>query len=260
MRCLVINLPNAWNRREHIAAEFDRVGLPYELRQATSQHDLTEHQQQFVDQRERWRRGLRPIDRPALACLLSHMAVWQNLVDSDADLVSVFEDDAMLHPDLPMFLDALETGPDFDLAMLQRNTPKLPYTPVHQVTREHTLGRIRYSDFGAYGYVITRQTAAYQLTNFPDPTYEVDWILPRFWVNGLNRVYWANPPLVFHNDVLPSQIHMAREIMRTEHRQVLRRRFWMLGGRFWAMARQSVVRCRRWREVRRLDRESGIAT
>lgn len=188
MRCIVINLPLAWERREAVEHEFRKVGLDYELWPAVSGFDLTDDIKGSVDHATRGRLGMRRLDDFSVACLLSRMAVLRELVNGTDDMVAVFDDDARLHPDLPNVLDALEGKADkFDVVKLQRRDTRPSYYPVYQLLRSHSLGRLKYHDRSADGYVITRDAAARLLELFPHPVHETDMIMPRFWENGLRR-------------------------------------------------------------------------
>ena len=204
MRCVVINLPLAEERREAIQGEFEKVGLPYELWPAISGFDLTDETKRSVNHEARDRVGLRRMDFASVACLLSHLSVFRHLVESRDDMVAVFEDDARLHPDLPDVLDALKGKADkFDVIKLQRRHVHLPHYPVYQLLRSHSLGRVKYQDTGADGYVITRHAAAHLLDRFPRPVHEIDWIIPRYWENGLRHVLYVNPPSFFTTTSCP---------------------------------------------------------
>jgi len=214
MRRIVINLPVARERREAIKHEFHKIGLEYELWPAISRFDLTSDTRQLVDQKARARRGMFPMDDGTIACNLSHYAVLRSLADSGDDMAAIFEDDAKLHPDIVNVLDALEGKADkFDVVKLQRRR-KRPYLPVFHLTRQHTIGRIRYHDFGGEGYVITRRVATYLLNKFPRPFYEIDQIIPRYWETGLRRILYLDPPVVFHEECLPSYIEDIRRPAR----------------------------------------------
>lgn len=104
--------------------------------------------------------------------------------------------------------------------------------------------------------MITRRAAAQMLRRFPRPSLEIDWILPRFWVNGLDRVFWANPPLVFHNEVLPSQIEHGRLRSRSEQDRARFRNPLLVAIRLLAILRWGFVRKWAWLRVRRQDRST----
>ena len=60
MRCLVINLPLAWERREAIEHEFSKVGLTCELWPAEDGHRLTDENHRSIDHDGRRRGGEAP--------------------------------------------------------------------------------------------------------------------------------------------------------------------------------------------------------
>ena len=255
VRCLVINLPLAWERREAIEHEFSKVGLTYELWAAVDGHRLTDEDHRSIDHDGRRRLGLRPLDNSSVACLLSHLSIVRHLAESEDDMVAIFEDDARLHPDLPDVLDALDGKSEkFDIVKLQRNGSP-PYYPVYQLLPSHSLGRVRYYDRGGYGYVITRHAARHLLERFPTTYWEIDQLIPRFWDNGLMNVLYVNPPVVYHDDVLPSYIEAKRLQARLAHRRLVRRSPVAAARRLYAGAGRSVRRWFRFRELRRRDRD-----
>ena len=256
MKCFVINLPTACERREAIDREFRKVGLPYELWPAVDGHDLTDKDLQAIDRRGRLRAGLAPLDTMAAACLLSHLSVFRRLEASDDDMVAIFEDDARLHPDLPDVLRALDGKAEkFDVVKLNRSYGLLPYFPLYRFMRSHSLGRVKYQDHGAYGYVITRHAAAHLLERFPRPVHEIDWIVPRFWENGLHNVLYVDPPVVFHDDILPSHIEHDRTESRSNYRRLMRRNPLVFLQRIRAALRRSLRRFYLFRRLRKSDRD-----
>lgn len=258
MRCIVINLPDSLIRRKAIDEQFQRAGLPYERWQATSVDRLTSRDRESVMQEIRASQAMRPLQDPELACLLSHMGVLRSLASGEDDMAAVFEDDAVLSPELPKFLEQLVGNADkFDVVMLERRTSSIPYVPIYDVQPAHTIGRLRYSDFGACGYVITRHAAGHILQRFPRPVHEIDRILPRFWVNGLDRVFWADPALVHHNVALPSEIKSARDRGRVAYRARLLHNPLFALRRFPVMAKQNFVRRQSWLRLRRQDRATA---
>ena len=92
VRCLVINLPLAWERREAMEHEFGKVGLTCELWPAVDGHRLTDEDHQAIDHDGRRRLGLRPSDSSSAACLLSHLSGVRHLAESEDDMVAIFED------------------------------------------------------------------------------------------------------------------------------------------------------------------------
>ena len=265
VNCYVISLRRAWERREHITNEFRRVNLSFQFFDAIDGTRLSDETLAAVDRETRRKRVMPPLDDSALACLLSHMSVFREVVDSGADMAAIFEDDCLLSPDIHDVLGALESGPtDFDAVMLHqrggRRDPIKRFRPVRPVTSGHVMGRVRFHDFGAFGYVITRAGVEHMLRAFPRPVHEIDWILPRFWENGMLNVHYLNPPVVFHNSSLPSYIEHARQRSRSEMRQVLRARPALFLWRLAVGGIRSLRRWLAWRRIRKLDRRTGTGT
>lgn len=260
MRCIVINLPQAKERRAAIHKEFAKLSLPYAIHPAISGTDLdADTIAEVVDHEGRHRAGLRAVDNASVACLLSHLSVFRHLVDGETtdgpdEMVAVFEDDAQLHADLPKVLSDLEQMADmFDVVKLQCRGDR-PYVAVHRLEPPYSIGRIRYYDRGAFGYVITRQAAAHLLAQPPRARFEIDHLLPRFWETGLERVFYLDPPVVFHDNHMPSQIGPEKRLVKDAHQHRLRRNPVFAVRGLFAGIGGFIRRRTRFRELRKQDR------
>ena len=160
MRIVLISLKRATERRRRMAEEFARVGLDYEIWPAKDARTLTDEDRAFVDRAARERLGLYPIPDGSLANTLSQRAAMRDLVRNGPDMMAVFEDDARFEPSLPTVLQELQQRPAvFDIIKLQRRNPGRPFVPTIPLDTGHRLGRVRFSDYGSDGYVITREAA-----------------------------------------------------------------------------------------------------
>ena len=216
MRIVLINLDRASRRRTEMAREFDAVGLSYEIKSAIDGRCLSPDHLAQVDREGRRRLGLRPHDNGSIACWLTHREVMRDLVANGPDMTAVFEDDARFTPELPDLLNALETRPfAFDLVSLYRGHPRRPFVPCVSLTDDHSAGRVRYSDTGSVGYVITRTAARHFLETTPRMVLALDHALLRFWVSGLNTFY-VDPPVVHHGGAHDSEIDDHRGAARAE--------------------------------------------
>lgn len=155
---LLINLPRSTERRESMQQRLVALGLAYDILPA-------------VDGRARWNELLPSVDVKAfqhhaggdvlpgeIGCYHSHLQAWQRLVDSDAQVLLVLEDDIVFHDD---FMDALRIalrGRDhWDMLKLAKIRAKQPVC-------QGLLGPYRlnacigaFTGFGAY--LIQRETA-----------------------------------------------------------------------------------------------------
>ena len=216
MRIVLINLERAAHRRAEMAREFDAVGLRYEVKSAIDGRRLSPDHLAQVDGEGRRRLGLRPHDNGSIACWLTHREVMRDLAANGPDMMAVFEDDARFTPELPEVLKVLETRPfDFDLVSLYRGRPRRPFVPCVSLTNSHSAGRVRYSDGGSVGYVITRPAARHFIETTPRMVLGLDHALLRFWISGLNTFY-VDPPVVHHGGAHDSEIDDHRVTARAE--------------------------------------------
>ena len=236
-----------------MAEEFARVDLDYEIWPAKDARTLTDEDRAFVDRAARERLGLHPIPDGSLANTLSQRAVMWDFVRNGPRMMAVFEDDARFGNDLPAVLRTLEQRPGtFDIIKLQRRNLRRPFVPTIWLDTGHHLGRVRFADFGSEGYVITRDAARLLLERTPLMVREIDHVLSRFWENDLNVLY-VDPPVVWEDDVVDSQIHETRTKERSLHRRQRRRRPGILVRRVAGIIHHDILRRIAFRQLVRSD-------
>ena len=198
MRIVLINLERASERRARMARQFAAVGLPYEIKNALDGRLLSADDLAQVDWASQRRFGIPPQTDGAIALWLTQRALFRDLVENGPEMMAVFEDDALFEAALPDVLEALERKPfSFDVVALNRRHPQRRFFPCASLTPRHSAGRVRFSDSGGEGYVITRSAAKRFLESTPKMIWPVDHAVLRFWINGLN-VFYVNPPVVRH--------------------------------------------------------------
>ncbi len=216
MKLFVINLARAVERRRRMEEQFSSLGLKATFHPALDSKELTPEHYAQVDRETRRRLGLWPQADGSIANWISQRQVMREIVENGPETAAIFEDDAGLSADLPKVLDALERRPfAFDVVKLNRRSPRT-FIPCERLDTGHRVGRVRYSDYGSEGYVITREAARHFLENTPMMMREIDQALSRFWENGLN-VFYVDPPVVSHDEQDDSQIERARRLARKEH-------------------------------------------
>lgn len=104
MHAYVINLARSPERRTHITAELRKAKVDYEIVAGVDGLDLDLHDQTTIDpslfSRSSWPAGM-------AGCALSHLRVYQRIVDDGLDAALVLEDDVTLPPELGGLADAL---------------------------------------------------------------------------------------------------------------------------------------------------------
>ena len=256
MRIVLISLERATERRQRMAEEFARVGLDYEIWPAKDARTLTDEDRAFVDHAARERLGLHPVPDGSLACTLSERAAMHDLATNGPESMAVFEDDARFDAGLPAVLRALERRTHvFDIVKLARRNLRKPFIPTMSLPTGHRLGRVRFSDFGSEGYVITREAARLLLERIPRMVRDLDHELSYFWENGLNVLY-VDPPVVREDPEYGSQIQETRSAERLEHRRERLRRPGILARRVKAIIAHDIRRLIAFRRQLRSDQRA----
>lgn len=259
MRIVLISLERATERRRRMAEEFSRIGLDYEIRPARDARTLTDEDRAFVDRAARERLGLHPVPDGSLACTLSERATMHDLVRNGPESMAVFEDDARFEAGLPAVLQALERQTHrFDIVKLQRRNLRRPFIPTMSLPTGHRLGRVRFSDFGSEGYVVTREAARLLLERIPRMVRDLDHELSYFWENGLDVLY-LDPPVVREDPKYGSQIHETRSAERLAHRRERLRRPTILARRLKAIIANDWRRRIAFRRLLQSDRTDTLA-
>ncbi|MFN3745697.1 MAG: glycosyltransferase family 25 protein [Hyphomicrobiaceae bacterium] len=164
LRCLCINLDRSPDRWASIQKQAAVLGLRIDRLPAVDGGSLA-NPPDF------------PVSAGAIGCFLSHRACWEDIGRGAADPVLVLEDDALLSPALPDFLNDPSWLPDdADLVHLGAADTRCFVQGLGRAARDRTLYRsVRCT--GTEAYIITRRCAAYLARNLTAIDSEFDQIL-----------------------------------------------------------------------------------
>lgn len=104
MRAYVINLARSPERRAHIRAELDRVGIDYEFIEAVDGRDIDVRDPQIIDPEvldTTWFRA------GVAGCAFSHLRIYKKILEDGQESALVLEDDVTLPADLIDLADSL---------------------------------------------------------------------------------------------------------------------------------------------------------
>ncbi|HIX57364.1 MAG TPA: glycosyltransferase family 25 protein [Candidatus Anaerobiospirillum pullistercoris] len=116
-KCFVINMPASQQRREMMEPQLQKLGFDYEFFAATDGRHLSEKEMQKCQPDDRVTLNLRggfkvflegKVTAKEIGCALSHLRLYQHIVDLGLDRALVFEDDLHIHPDMVMALENLD--------------------------------------------------------------------------------------------------------------------------------------------------------
>lgn len=198
-----INLSKDVERRERMTAQAEQMGLQASRLPAVWWAELPEaEQKRYFNSAQSHGRYFKPLGNGEKGCYCSHLKAWQQLLDSDAPAMVVFEDDVRLLPELPQALSAIAALTDvtrWDMIKLYgREQEKI----ASQATLvEGSLNLISYQRIPSFAaaYVISREGAKKMLASripFDRPV-DVDM---RFWFENGLRVFGVYPSVVALDD------------------------------------------------------------
>ena len=90
----VINLARSHDRRERISTELANLGVDFEIFDAVDGAELTEEDMALYSSTRSRRDGGRELSVGEIGCALSHLRLYQKLVDSNDEEFLILEDDA----------------------------------------------------------------------------------------------------------------------------------------------------------------------
>jgi len=198
----VISLKSAFDRRIHIEDQFGGKKIPFHFFDAIepSQIDTQARKIGFTI-----RQG--DLSRNELACLLSHVSLWQKAVDEKMPAIAIFEDDVHLSDDADLFLND-STWLNFDIVKLEKSYKSvildLEKTQIFN-NKEFNLRRLKKPHLGAAGYILSYKGAVTLLEYMKSQNQldHVDQIVFRKYINeGELGIYQLNPALCIQDYIL----------------------------------------------------------
>lgn len=217
---LVINLPEAVERRERIRAHLDEIGLgSFEMIAAVRGANLSaEDRGRLADDRRSRERYGRTLTAGELGCSMSHVRTYEALLASACSFALVLEDDAVLLPDVRDLLASPQMA-----AWMNAPRPRLVLmTPIRSL---YVRGRKPFGDryhlvrvrraWEGYGYVINRAAAeAMRRVNSPCWLSADDWVAYRE-LGGVD-LRGLDPFCIGYLETAPSQLETDRRTVETD--------------------------------------------
>lgn len=201
----VINLDRAPERLARIRAQLDRLQLPYTRLAAIDARAFTPEQAAALDHAAYHRKhGMTPV-AGELGCYLSHVAVMQRFLASDAAAALVLEDDVLLHDGLPAALRGLLRHPGrWDMVKLSAVHSGTP-VPYLRLGAGHWLAVMLSRCTGSSAYVINRRAATAYLRELLPMSLPYDHVFDQGWRFGL-KVRLVTPTPCGHDEQIVSTI------------------------------------------------------
>lgn len=195
----VISLRESKDRRHQISHQLKAAGLVYEFQDAVNGRDLSDETlSDCYDPYGAVTHTGGQLSLGAIACTLSHAALWQRMLDENIDEVIILEDDAVLTTDfVPLIENRAAFTPDWELVLLYSGTSR--YSIWRQSRVYHQFKLVKFVSYvaGAVAYII-RKPAAEKLLKAGIPVCAPADYLTGGWLATGVRMYGVQPNCVTH--------------------------------------------------------------
>ena len=195
---IVINLPQATDRLQHIDKLFTHFGLNYIIEKAKCIDDLSE------DVLARYGSPTDPITLRLIACTQSHVSAWKTFLSTDKEECMIAEDDILLCRNFDTIWNNLDI-PDDSFAIWKIETVNATCTFQRSCERQYksfSFHKLYSRDSGCGAYIINRKTAKFLLSVACDFRASIDEELydPVLRSVPMCHIYQALPALCIQDD------------------------------------------------------------
>ena len=217
MNNFVISLTSATDRREHITHAFQQQVIDFLFFDAVTTDQIDSISEELQVQVSR--QYLSPIE---IACLLSHLKLWQLMITQSIPYIAIFEDDIHLSKNASSFLnDFLWIPNGTEIIKLEMFHDKIARQYFHKkIVKDLSLEILLEPHVGTAGYIISIGLAEKLLQQLRKKhiTLAIDHILFTQLLKSNTNIWQMNPPLCIqdnrlnkNNGSLPSQLESQRK-------------------------------------------------
>ncbi len=223
MKNLVISLASATDRRAHITNEFGKHNVDFEFFDALTPDAAKAYAQRLdIDLHSK----LTPTE---LACMMSHVATWQKMLDENIPYMTIFEDDVYLGEDASQLLNRTDwIQPDWNIIKIEAfsKSAYLSSKSYDVLADKRKIAVLEGKHLGTAGYILSTHGAKllldFILNHPPQPLDKL--IFNEFVFKHSEPVYQMLPALCEQEKIMihDKKAHTLPSSLTTE-RQVRRR-------------------------------------
>ena len=200
MKCVVINLKRAVERKRYISNQLQQLSQEYEFVEGVDWKDINPASLSQTSSHIKIKNSYRTLTLGQMGCNFSHRNVLKWLVESSERMITVLEDDVRLSNDFPDVLNVIETTTiPFDIVFLGSRFTEEGLVNLVPLNNKFNFSLSKAKEKGGWGYVITKEAAKKFLRILPEVTGPIDDALHAYFLHGL-KTYTLNPQIVFHEE------------------------------------------------------------
>jgi len=161
----VISLPRSVERRANVSACMQAAGLDFEFFDAFDGRSLSAPQlSSLYDEKKAILNVGRPLSFGEIGCSLSHLALYEKLLASDAPYALIMEDDIEFSKDILQVLSRTALFPEnWDVVHLSWEHGQTSLLNRIRLTSRYKMVRFIFHSWGSYAYLVGRRAAARML-------------------------------------------------------------------------------------------------
>ncbi|MDY6549758.1 glycosyltransferase family 25 protein [Acinetobacter faecalis] len=223
----VISLNSAFKRRNHIISEFGRQNISFEFFDALTPQvaiSLANNmgliiQNNFMTDSE-------------VACFMSHVSIWDKMINENISHVAIFEDDVILGEDVNQFLSSSDWfRNDWNIVKIEKFNKRVVLSNVdaESPSPERKLKKLLSKHYGCAGYILSLNAAKELIAYLEkNPTLiPLDHIVfEHFMSVSKGKILQLNPAICIQDSVLqgshdnfPSDLELERRKRMKENKK-----------------------------------------
>lgn len=203
MKCIVINLKRALDRKKFMSNQLNNLSIDFEFFEGVDWKNIDSSLLTNTVPNIKLKNSYRKLSLGYMGCNFSHRHVLRWLANQSKEkMVTILEDDVLLSTDFPRVLNLIENSTQkFDIIFLSKRHYERDYlVNLKSLSDKYFLALSRREEAGALGYVITKSAAQEFLRILPDVTGPIDDALHAYYLHGLTT-YTLNPQIVLHGEI-----------------------------------------------------------
>jgi glycosyl transferase family 25 len=157
MKSIVISLKSAIDRRQHITQEFQSNHVDFEFFDALTPDVAALYAKKLPIKLEDSN-----LTGGELACMMSHVSIWQKMIDESIPYLAIFEDDIYLGEDAEYLLNSSDwIKTEWNIIKIEAFTKKVFLSPdtVSIDSNNRYITQLKGENLGTAGYILTWQGA-----------------------------------------------------------------------------------------------------
>ena len=201
MKAFVINLKKSKDRRDYIKNHFGKYDIDFEFFDAVDGRILPQDYIDGVYDQEIAKKTWKDMNRGEIGCSLSHMGIYEKMINENITEAIIFEDDVILNDDFNEFLKSKDKWlkPNMELILLgYQNTDyfKIPWQKLFLTgSKDYKIGKFYGYGSGTHAYYINLSGAKKMLSkNKPKIIRAIDDITGDA-IYGGHNLYAIFPPI-----------------------------------------------------------------